>query len=76
MKLQILDNDVFNGKEAYKAQEKYCEQHNLPFFAPYKCHGHKATVNTPHEVFAIISINYASLHHITECPICRRSFCD
>jgi hypothetical protein len=74
--LKIFDNDVFNAKDAYKAQKIYCEHHNLPMFAPEICHGSMVTIHGPHNPFDHISVNYASLNHIVDCPVCRKSICD
>ena len=61
-------------KRAMDAQEKYCDEKNLPFFVPlfgecYHCH---------RQIFGEggISEKKAGEELITSCPFCRTSFCD
>lgn len=62
---------TYNWTEANKAQEKYCEEHKLPHFAPsrycYRCHK---------DIYEKISVESAGNHLITGCPHCSWSFCD
>ena len=73
---RVFDNDVFDASAAREAQEKYCKDNRVPFFAPDKCSG---THYHPHPITNIwehISVNYAMTNHIISCPLCHKSFCD
>ena len=66
-------NETFDTQAAIKAQERYCNEHNYPMFAPtswgtcYKCY---------RNIYTIISVEEAGSHLITGCPFCHASFCD
>lgn len=75
---------TYNIKEAIKAQEQYCEEHELPHFAPrsgvcWYCHQNIYSENgftRFGEKTSGISVEGAGSHMITGCPFCYRSYCD
>ena len=77
--------ETFNTKAAIAAQMKYCEEHDLPFFAPtpncYRCctdiYKEHAYIGRYGGVGARgISVERAGSEHITGCPYCGQTFCD
>lgn len=73
---QCTEDDVFNASDAYKAQEKFCRDNNVPFFTGSRCSGSHVTYNEAHNPYDSISVNYAASNHITSCPRCAKSHCD
>lgn len=70
----VGDTPTYNILEGVLAQEQYCGEKQLPRFAP-------ADSICPHCGFSIYgkngySVEFASTHHITGCPYCRKSFLD
>lgn len=63
--------DIVN---ACKAQYKYCEDHNVPHFAPSNGICWSCGQNIYSEKG--FSVEYAGKRLITGCPFCRRSYCD
>lgn len=71
----------YDTHEAYEAQRKYCDEHNVPLFADKYC---------PHcgkDIFGVygiggdkyrcgFSVECAGGTLITGCPFCNYSFCD
>lgn len=65
-------NNTVDKVAAAKAQDAYCERHNVPRFAPsdgrcYRCYSN---------IYTKISVGEAGNRLITACPHCRASFCD
>lgn len=73
---RVFDNDVFNAVAAREAQEKFCKDNNVPFFAPVMCSGTRYMTHPITNIWEHISVNYAMTNHIIYCPLCRKSFCD
>lgn len=70
----------FNPTKAAAAQEAYCEQHDLPMYAPrnglcYHC-GYNIfmPVNRSKGAVLGITVEEAGAKLITGCPICNYSF--
>lgn len=59
-------------EEKIKAQERYCDKTNAPFFAPHNggCYSCGA------QIWNTISLETAENSLITDCPLCHRSYCD
>lgn len=73
-KKQENNDKTFDAILANKKQEEYCEENNLPHFAPkdgrcYKCGKNIYSVDG-------ISIESAGKHLITGCPFCHYSYCE
>lgn len=65
---------TYNIEESTKGQKEYCENHELPHFAPsdgicWSCHRQIYDEDR-------ISVEEAKSELITGCPVCHRSFCD
>lgn len=54
------------------AQEKYCEENKVPFFAPRK----EICWSCGRDVYSGLSYEYCRNNLITGCPHCHRSFVD
>ena len=75
-----------NIKEAIEAQERFCEEHDVPRFAPYdgNCFRCGRNIYDTRSEYSFngdkveygISVKEASTEHITGCTYCYRSFCD
>lgn len=75
-----------NIKKAIEAQERFCEEHDVPRFAPhngycFRCGNNIYNTRSEYsfdgkKVEYGISVEQASTEHITGCPYCNRSFCD
>ena len=76
-----MDNN-FNYKRAAEAQGDYCEEHEIPMFAPTggicpRCSRNiYLPTNGPRGMIYGYSVEYAENHHITGCPHCSYSFID
>lgn len=82
----MTDND-FCPADAVKAQEQFCEEHNVPLFAPAfgicpHCGkniyaSHKRFFPLRGEYYDMgITVAQAASHHITYCPMCNYAFDD
>lgn len=77
---------TYDRVEAIKAQERFCEENNVPRFAPYDgfCNTCGRDIYETRNEYAFngekiewgISVEKASTELITGCPYCKRSFCD
>lgn len=73
---------TFNPAEAEKAQEDYCNKHNVPHFAPMFCYqcGQNIYTLIKHDGVAPhvsgICVEAAGAHLITGCPHCHASYVD
>lgn len=73
---------MFNPKSAAKAQEAYCDEHEIPMFAPIsgicpRCgYNIYLPTNDVRGSIHVISVESAGDHQITSCPHCRYSFCE
>jgi len=72
---------IFNPIEAAKAQEDYCNEHELPMFAPangicYRCCNniYDPITYRDHDKVYGISVEDAGNQLITSCPHCNYSF--
>ena len=73
--IDILMGDNMRSKEVEEkrlAQKKYCDENQLPHFAPtdgicWRCHK---------QIYDAISLEKASNTLITGCPHCHYSYCD
>lgn len=61
----------FDVKKAIDAQERFCDENNLPLFAPDngKCDHCRG------QIYEKISVEKAGSELITGCPHCYYSFC-
>lgn len=72
----------FNFWRARDAQEKYCDEHDLPHFAPFNgiCENCFANIYVPVErkngAVLGISVEEAGSRLISGCPHCNHSFCE
>ena len=70
----------FNPTQAAKAQEKYCDEHECPMFAPrnglcYHCgYNIYLPVNGSHGAVLGYTVEEAGRKLISGCPICNYSF--
>lgn len=79
---------MYDIQQSIKAQEKYCEEHEAPHFAPKtgRCWSCNQNIYAPgHHVWkgksdgresAGISVEKAGRELVTGCPHCHRSYCD
>lgn len=72
----------YNPKKAAKAQLAYCDQHEIPMFAPYdglclRC-GRSIYLPTNGSGGSVsgYTVEQAGSKHITGCPHCSATFCD
>ena len=78
----IKTTETYNPALACAAQEKYCEQNNLPMFAPYSGYCWHCGQNIyaakvyPNGHVGGISVEKASNSLVTGCPFCCASYCD
>ena len=73
---RVFNNDVYEPVASKAAQQKYCKNNNLPFFAPDSCSGTEYMTHPIILIWDYISVNYAMTNHIIDCPLCHKSFCD
>ena len=73
----------YNPQCAIEAQKKFCEEHNVPNFAPafdgtcFTCHTNiYLRVTHPSGDITGYTVDYAGKNHITCCPHCHHSFVD
>lgn len=71
-------NVVYDPEKAIQAQILFCDEHNLPHFAPedgfcWCCH---RNIYRRGELGQGYSVLRAAQVLITSCPYCRRSFCE
>lgn len=75
-------NFNFNAKAAEAAQVAYCEEHEIPIFAPAGgiCEHCGRNIylptNGPKGMVYGYTEEYAENHLITGCPHCNHSFCE
>lgn len=77
-----MNNQTFNPTEAAKAQATYCDQHEIPMFAPSdgNCWACGRNIYDPmtyrgHEDHTYgISVEEAGKRLISSCPHCNHSF--
>lgn len=75
---------TYNAIQAANAQAKYCEDHELPMFAPANgwCGHCGRNIFEPYTyrrepiVTMGITVEEAGSRHITGCPLCGHTFCD
>ena len=74
---------TYDPTKAAKAQEAYCEQNEVPMFAPANgiCSRCGMNIYMPHsfrdhDAVYGISVEVASRSLITSCPHCNATFCD
>ena len=65
--------DKYNTQKAIKAQEDYCKNKNLPFFAPYNGRCYSCGQDIFEEPYGY-TVEYAGSKLITGCPHCMVSF--
>lgn len=72
----------FNPKKAIKAQDAYCDEHEIPLFAPhdglcFRC-GRSIYLPTNGSAGSVsgFTVEDAGKKHITSCPHCNATFCD
>lgn len=65
---------TYNIEMACKAQDRYCEEHDAPHFAPHLgvCWSCGRNIYSENGY----SVEEAGQKLITGCPFCRRSYCD
>ena len=68
---------VYDPDKAGEAQDRYCEEHHVPRFAPskyadYRCGGCYKNIYRD----GGISVEEAGRRLVTGCPFCHRSFCE
>lgn len=73
----------YNINEAREAQERYCKENGLPYFAPddgicYRCNKNIYEKIKRHgtSIERGISVELAGTNLITGCPHCSWSFCE
>lgn len=72
---------MFDINQSILAQKKYCEEKELPHFAPYtgRCWSCNQNIYTPIENSGRttgINVEKAGKELVTGCPHCNRSYCD
>ncbi len=74
---------MYDTAKAVAAQEQYCDDHGLPFFAPRRfgiCFHCGRNIYKPMHWsdgrITGITVENAGKFHITGCPHCNFSFCD
>lgn len=65
---------MYNIEEACKAQDDYCEKHELPHFAPWNGSCFYCGKNIYQD--GGVSVQEAKTKLITGCPWCRMSYCE
>ena len=68
----------YDTAKAYKAQERFCNESNLPIFVPEdgQCYVCGSFLFRPHSVVQTYSVERAGRKYITGCPFCSTSFCE
>ena len=72
----------FNFVRARDAQERYCDEHELPRFAPfngicfYCCQNIYSPVERKNGMVCGVSVEEAGSKLIAGCPHCGHSFCE
>ncbi|MGJ9460079.1 hypothetical protein [Oceanobacillus sp. CF4.6] len=68
----------FNVLESIQGQKKYCEEQNLPHFAPGNgiCWNCNRNIYEPGNKGFGITSEQARNELVTGCPHCNRSYCD
>lgn len=69
-----MSQEVFNVVLSKKAQRKYCDENDFPYFAPHDGYCYRCHKNIYAE--GGFSVEAASNKLITVCPFCRASYCD
>jgi len=67
MKLVTQSSPEIEKKEA---QIRYCTSRNIPFFALDQC------PSCGLSIWRAVTADEATYQHVTNCPICRHSFCE
>ena len=72
---------MFDIQKAHEAQNKYCDENDLPIFAPFSgmCYRCSRNIYLPFQkgdVVTGISVDSAGRRLIAGCPHCGYSFCD
>ena len=73
---------TYDTAEAVKAQERYCDEHEIPIFAPRNglCSWCGRNIYEPVKTRTGMvygySVEYAEQHLITGCPYCNTTFAD
>ena len=63
---------MIDVQKAADAQHEYCEENELPEFAPR----YGWCSRCGHNIYKLITVEEAGKQLITGCPICGYSFCD
>lgn len=79
-----MNNLTYDPIEAAKAQEAYCNEHEIPQFAPRNgwCSSCGRNIYEPYTyrrepiVTSGIAVEEAGSRLITSCPHCNATFCD
>ena len=79
-----MNSPTYDPIEAAKAQEVYCDEHEIPQFAPRNgwCSSCGRNIYEPYTyrrepiVTSGITVEEAGSHLITSCPHCNATFCD
>ena len=75
---------TYDAVEAARAQERYCNEHEITLFAPrngwcYRCGRNiyePYTYRGREDVTRGITVEEAGIRHITGCPHCNATFAD
>jgi len=75
---------TYDTTKAIKAQEAYCNEHEIPMFAPRNgwCTRCGRNIFEPYTYrreplqTCGITVEDAGIRHITSCPHCNATFCD
>jgi len=78
-----MNDQIFDPTDAAKAQERYCDEHKIPLFAPHNgwCFNCCRNIYEPYTyrrepiVTSGITVEEAGSRHITSCPHCNATFC-
>lgn len=68
----INDDTLRHRKDCAEAQAKYCEDKRLPHFAPLSGNCYRCYRN----IYDVMSLEFASSHLITGCPLCHATYVD
>ena len=75
---------TYDTIKAAKAQERYCNEHEIPVFAPCNgwCNHCGRNIYEPYTYWGRedrtfgFSVEDAGSRHLTSCPHCHSTFCD
>ncbi len=65
-----MEEKKISSMDKYNLQKDYCNNNNIPMFAPYTCW------RCGEVIWDYISEEKSKTEHITGCPCCRVSYCD